>query len=128
MVRLPAVIATDLPYLLSRIALNSIILPGPIDMGRYEIGVVSTAVLCAFLTTPFDVARTRILVNGEYNYYRGLLPTFRDILKEGEGGISNLWAGWLERTAYLGISAMWLPFSLVFYIAVRDAILLEWFD
>jgi len=144
--RLPAAILTDLPYLLSRIAVNGVILQSSsgssIDIGHYEIATLCSAVLCAFLTTPFDVARTRILVDSDADPSNGvdggsvvvkkgadgLLATFRAVMKEGEGGIGNLFAGWLERTAYLGISSLWLPFALVFYVAIRDAILLEWFD
>jgi Mitochondrial carrier protein len=129
--RLPTVIVTDLPYLLSRIALNSIIIQGhTIDIGHYELASFTSAVLCSFLTNPFDVARTRILVDIDGGSVRqaGLVQTFRTIMSEGGGGFRNLFAGWLERTAYLGISSLWLPFALVFYIAIRDAILLEWFD
>jgi len=136
--RLPAVIATDLPYLLSRIAVNGILLQGQtsIDIGRYEFTTLSSALLCAFLTTPFDVARTRILVDSDDDVtngvdggsQQGLLQTFQTIVKEGNGGVGNLFAGWLERTAYLGISSLWLPLALLFYVAIRDAILLEWFD
>lgn len=136
--RLPAVIATDLPYLLSRIAVNGLLLQGQtsIDIGSYEISTLSSALLCAFLTTPFDVARTRILVDSDDDVttgvdggsQQGLLQTFQSIVKEGNGGVGNLFAGWLERTAYLGISSLWLPFALLLYVAIRDAILLEWFD
>ena len=144
--RLPAAILTDLPYLLSRIAVNGVILQSgsgsSIGIGQYEIATLCSAVLCAFLTTPFDVARTRILVDSDADPSNGvdggsvvvekgadgLLATFRAVMKEGEGGLGNLFAGWLERTAYLGISSLWLPFALVFYVAIRDAILLEWFD
>lgn len=125
--RLPAAIATDLPYLLSRIFLNSILIPGPIDVGTYELTTLATACICAFATTPFDVARTRILVNNDKSRrYVGLAETLEDIVNEG--GFRSLFSGWLERTTYLGISSLWLPFALVFYIAIRDSILLEWFD
>lgn len=128
--RLPTVVLTDLPYLLTRIALNGVIIQGQtIDIGHYEVATFSSAVVCAFLTTPFDVARTRILiVKAEGADKTGLVHTFRAIVKEGGGGVRNLFAGWLERTTYLGISSLWLPFALVIYIAIRDAILLEWFD
>lgn len=123
--RIPAAIITDLPYLLSRITLNSILISGPIDVGRYELVTFTSACICAFLTTPFDVARTRILVE---NSTTGVLSTLKTAMKEGDGGMRNLFAGWLERTIYLGISSLWLPFALVFYIAIRDSILLEFFD
>jgi len=136
--RLPAVILTDLPYLLSRIAVNGVILQGQssIDIGRYEAVTLFSALLCAILTTPFDVARTRILVDSDDDVTNGvdggsrhgLLQTFKTVMKEGDGGIGNLFSGWFERTVYLGICSLWLPFSLVIYVAIRDDILLEWFD
>ena len=134
--RLPAVILTDLPFLLSRIALNRLILSQRVDVGRYEIVVICVAVLCAFLTTPFDVARTRILVDSRLTDQgidggsgEGLVHTFRSVYNEGDGGIRNLFAGWLERTAYLGIGRACLePLQIIGYLALRDAIILEWFD
>ena len=136
--RLPAIVLTDLPYLLSRIAINQSLLNGnSIDIGRYEVMAVSTALVCAFLTTPFDVARTRILVDSDNDPTNGidggsgegLIPTFERIMQEGEGGIRNLFAGWLERTLYLGIGRAWIePFQIVGYMVLRDIILLEWFD
>ena len=59
------------------------------------------ACLCAFLTTPFDVARTRIL-----------LP-----------------AGWFERTVFLGVGRAWFdPLKVIGYLGIRDALLLKLFD
>jgi Mitochondrial carrier protein len=135
--RVPLVIATDLPYLLSRIALNSVLTNGQtIDIGRYELTTLASAVVCAFITTPFDVARTRILVDSDADptngidggSRQGLLQTFQTIMKEEDGGVRNLFAGCLERTTYLSICSLWLPFALLLYIAIRDTILLELFD
>jgi len=135
--RLPAVILTDLPYLLSRIAINKALIGGYVDIGRYEATVVATGLLLAFLTTPFDVARTRILVDSDDDPENGidggsgegLIKTMKTIMNEGDGGVGNLFAGWLERTLYLGIGRACLePFQLVGYTAIRDAILLEVFD
>lgn len=134
--RLPTIILTDLPYLLSRISLNRAILHGVVDIGQYEVKAISTALLLGFLTTPFDVARTRILVDigndpkaGIGLGGKGLLQSFRAIMKEGDGGVQNLYAGWLERTAYLGFGRAWLePLSILGFVAVRDTILLEWFN
>jgi hypothetical protein len=48
---------------------------------------------------------------------------------EGDGGVRNLFAGWLERTLYLGVGRAWIePFQMVGYAILRDVILLEWFD
>lgn len=135
--RVPAVILTDLPYLLSRIALNQALIQGEIDIAHYELTAICTALLCGFLTTPFDVARTRILVDSDSDPRNGidggsgegLLRTFQTIMKEGDGGVANLFAGWLERTLYLGIARAWLePVQVLGYTLIRDAILLEWFD
>jgi hypothetical protein len=136
--RLPAIVLTDLPYLLSRIAINQSVLNGnSIDIGRYEIMAITTALLCAFLTTPFDVARTRILIDSDNDPTNGvdggsgegLVRTFEKIMSEGDGGVRNLFAGWLERTLYLGVGRAWIePFQIVGYAILRDLILLEWFD
>jgi hypothetical protein len=135
--RLPAVILTDLPYLLSRIVLNRYLIHGNIDIGRYELTAITTALICGFLTTPFDVARTRILVDSDDDPTNGidggsgmgLITTMQTIAKEGDGGVANLFAGWLERSVYLGIGRAWIePVQILGYMAIRDAILLEWFD
>ena len=135
--RIPAVILTDLPFLLSRIALSRLLLQGgPVSLGRYEGIVLFSAILCSFLTTPFDVARTRILVDSDDDPNNGidggsgegLVRTFQTIINEGDGSIRNLFAGWLERVAYFGIGRAWIePLQILGYIAIRDFILLEWF-
>jgi hypothetical protein len=135
--RLPAVIATDLPYLLSRITFNMVIAHGDEDIARYEVIAISTALACAILTTPFDVARTRILVDSDGDPSNGLdvgsnqgvIATLKSISYEGDGGVRNLFAGWFERAVYLGIGRAWIdPLLIIVYIAIRDAVLLEWFD
>jgi hypothetical protein len=135
--RLPAVIATDLPYLLSRISFNMILATGTEDIGRYEVIAISTAIICSILTTPFDVARTRILVDSDGDPSNGLdggsrqgvITCLRSISQEGDGGLRNLFAGWFERALYLGIGRAWLdPILLIVYVAIRDATLLKWFD
>jgi ABC-type nickel/cobalt efflux system permease component RcnA len=135
--RLPAIILTDLPFLLSKIALGRLVLYEGLGIGQYEVASILTAVLCAFLTTPFDVARTRLLVDSDNDPTNGidggsgggLLQTFQTISKEGNGGLRNLFAGWLERTIYLGVGRAWIePLQLLGYIWIRDAILLEWYD
>ena len=135
--RLSAIILTDLPYLLSRIVVNSWLLQGKtVNVGTYEVAALMSALLCAFLTTPFDVARTRILVDSDNDvsngidggHGKGIVETFQLVMQEGDGGARNLFAGWLERCLYLGISSLWLPFSLLGYMAIRDTILLEVFE
>jgi hypothetical protein len=74
-----------------------------------------TATIAALLTTPFDVARTRILVDSDGNFSNGMdggssegvVQTMRKITKEGDGGIANLFAGWFERVLYLGLGRAW---------------------
>lgn len=135
--RLPAVIATDLPYLLSRITFNMVLASGTEDIGRYELIAITTAITCSILTTPFDVARTRILVDSDGDPSNGLdggtrqgvIKTLGTIRDEGDGGTRNLFAGWFERALYLGIGRAWLdPILLITYVGVRDSCLLEWFD
>jgi len=146
--RLPTVLVTDLPYLLSRIALNYAVLTGAEGLGRYQAETVAIACGCAFLTTPFDVARTRILVDhgapstgtegqdDESPAKRrsrrrdGVLYTMAKVAREGNStGIQNLFAGSIERTAYNGIVRAWLdPIRLIGYMGIRDAVLLKWFD
>lgn len=134
------------------------------------------ACLCAFLTTPFDVARTRILLptlpsemkeeeeeeieeygtstnqsrNGRRRSRRrrrrrllidsfdnreqrrqklSVSVTMRRIVAEGDGGIQNLFAGWFERTAFLGVGRAWFdPLKVIGYLGIRDAVLLKLFD
>lgn len=135
---------------------------------------IHIACLCAFLTTPFDVARTRILLptlpseeaklesklesesdearleEGESKIAltrkrRRLIASRKDrerrrektsvpltmkrIAQEGDGGVQNLYAGWLERTAFLGVGRAWLdPLRVIGYLGIRDALLLKLFD
>ena len=145
---LPAMIITDLPYLMSRIFLNAAITTSGENLGRYEVETIIIACLCAFLTTPFDVARTRILLptlpsedetrkrlagSSKYRKERrqklSVLSTMRRISQEGNIGIQNLFAGWLERTVFLGLGRAWLePIRFIGYLGLRDAILLKFFD
>ena len=94
------------------------------------------ASIAALLTTPFDVARTRILVDSDGDFANGIdggsgdgvLKTMRAIVNEGNGGYANLFAGWFERVLYLGLGRAWLePIQLIGYVGIRDAVLLEWF-
>ena len=55
--------------------------------------------------------------------------TMRMIAAEGNGGAQNLFAGWLERTTFLGIGRAWLdPLRVIGYLGLRDALLLKLFD
>ena len=158
---LPAMVTTDLPFLLSRIFLNAAVTTSGENLGRYEIETIAVACLCAFLTTPFDVARTRILLptlpseevednigmigqsesqrrrrlvaSSKYREQRrqklSVLITMKSIAAEGNGGLQNLFAGWIERTAFLGVGRAWLdPLRVIGYLGIRDALLLKLFD
>lgn len=116
-----------------------------------------SACLCAFLTTPFDVARTRILLptlpseqeavddqrpkgrarrlvassrnRKERRQKTSVLLTMKNIAAEGNGGAQNLFAGSIERTLFLGLGRAWLdPLRVVGYLGIRDALLLKLFD
>mmetsp|Transcript_4292 Transcript_4292/g.11976 ORF Transcript_4292/g.11976 Transcript_4292/m.11976 type:complete len:548 (+) Transcript_4292:85-1728(+) len=134
--RLPSVIMTDLPYLLSKIFLGRQFIHGSLSIDRYAEYAIVSAVVAAILTTPFDVARTRILVDSDGDFTNGkdggsgegVLKTMISITKEGQGGIANLFAGWFERVLYLGIGRAWLePIQIIAYVGMRDTILLGWF-
>ncbi|KAL3761533.1 hypothetical protein ACHAW5_003081 [Stephanodiscus triporus] len=156
---LPAMIITDTPLLLSRIFLNAAITTSGENLGQYEFETITVACMCAFLTTPFDVARTRILLptlpsekeeddplnesrenrrrrlfassrNREQRRQRvSVLITMRRIVAEGDGGVQNLFAGWFERTAFLGLGRAWFdPLKVIGYLGIRDALLLKLFD
>ena len=134
--RLPGVIITDLPYLLSKVFLGRQFIHGNLSIDRYAEYAIISAVVAAFLTTPFDVARTRILIDSDGDSSNGIdggsgegvIRTMMAITKEGRGGVANLFAGWLERTLYLGIGRAWLePIQIIAYVGIRDWILLDWF-
>lgn len=156
---LPAMLVTELPFLMSRILVNAAITTSGENLGRFEFETITVACLCAFLTTPFDVARTRILLptlpseeeaedsgsltqsqkrrrliaSSKYRKERrqklSVLVTMKNITKEGNGGVQNLYAGWFERTAFLGVGRAWLdPIRVIGYLGIRDALLLKLFD
>jgi hypothetical protein len=113
--RLPSIIISDIPYLLSKISLNRLLIHGNISIDRYTEFAILTATLAAIFTTPFDVARTRILIDSDGDFSNGkdggsgegVLETMRRVAKEGDGGIVNLFAGWFERALYLGLGRAW---------------------
>eukprot|EP00934_Nitzschia_sp_Nitz4_P007691 Nitzschia sp. Nitz4//scaffold61_size107673//103755//105104//NITZ4_004258-RA/size107673-processed-gene-0.69-mRNA-1//1//CDS//3329555779//7681//frame0 len=124
--RLPSIILTDLPYLLSKIYLGRQFLTGNLRVEQYAAFAMISAIVASLLTTPFDVARTHILLGGK-NTTTNIWETMVEIA-EDDGGWNNLFAGWLERVLYYGIGRAWLdPFYYVSYIGIRDAVLLQWF-
>lgn len=136
--QIPVVIITDLPYLLLKISALRLLANGTENIGEFTLLNISVSFLVAALTTPFDVARTRILVDSDVNAANGLdggsgeniLTAMVNISKEGESNkevrLQNLYKGWLERSFYFGIGLAWLdPFRILAYLAIRDYILLE---
>ena len=133
---LAVAMATDLPCLLSKIMLNCLLIHGSVGINCHAEFAAFSAVVAAFLTTPFDVARTRILVDSDGDFSNGmdggsgdnLFVAMKKISKEGEGGVANLFAGWPERVLHLGIGRAWLePLQIIGHVGIRDAMLLEWF-
>ena len=137
---LPAAIVTDLPYLLLRLFGSWLITQGNEGLVTYEFETVIVACLVATLTTPFDVARTRIFVNNfasedtghdddrVYNDRRSVLRTMQNITKENDAGVQNLYAGWVERAAFFGLGRAWFdPIRVIGYLGIRDAILIKFF-
>jgi len=77
--------------------------------------------------------RRRLVASSKYREQRrqklSVLITMKKIAAEGDGGVQNLYAGWLERTAFLGIGRAWLdPLRVIGYLGIRDALLLKLFD
>jgi len=132
---LPAAIITDIPYLLLRLLGNWLVTRGNEGLAQYEIETIVVACLCSCLTTPFDVARTRVFINDNSGdlYPRtkdqySVIKTMINVTGESEAGIQNLYAGWLERTAYFGVGRAWFdPLRVIGYLGIRDAVLLKWF-
>jgi len=141
--QLPVIILTDLPYLLLKISLLKCLAHGNENIVQYDVLNICCAIVASGLTTPFDVARTRILVDSDRNATNGLdggsdeniIEAMKKILYENveEGSkrkarIENLYAGWFERIFYFGIGLAWLePIRILCYYGLRDAILLEVF-
>ena len=132
---LPAAIVTDVPYLLMRLAGNWLVTRGNEGLAQYEIETIAVACFCALVTTPFDCVRTRIFVNDNSGELFAksrdrfsVAKTWVNVTKESEAGVGNLYAGWFERTAYLGAGRAWFdPLRVIGYLGIRDAVLLRWF-
>jgi hypothetical protein len=141
--QLPVIILTDFPYLLVKISLLKTLASGSESIVQYGILNILSAIVAAGVTTPFDVARTRILVDSDRDPTNGIdegsgeniIEAMRKILYEnveedgkGKARIQNLYAGWFERIVYFGIGLAWLePIRLLCYFGLRDVILLEAF-
>lgn len=136
--QIPVVIITDLPYLLLKISALRLLANGTENIGEFTLLNIYVSFFVAALTTPFDVARTRILVDSDVNAANGLdggsgediLTAMVKVSQEGgsnkEIRFQNLYKGWFERSVYFGMGLAWLdPFRILCYLAIRDFILLE---
>ncbi len=145
--QLSIIILMDLPYLLIKISLLRILATGHENIAEYTLLNTLLSCFCAVITTPFDVVRTRILVdsNGDPSdgldgglivkdalYLEGggslqnILFTINAVVGESEHGFRNLFAGWYERVLYLGLSIAWFDsIRTLSYLGVRDFLLLK---
>ncbi len=58
-----------------------------------------------------------------------VLATMTRVAAEGNGGLQNLYAGWFERTVFLGVGRAWLdPLRVIAFLGIRDFLLLKLFD
>ena len=139
--QLPIIIITDLPYLLLKLSIRFTLAQGNENIAQYEVLNSFAASLASTITTPFDVARTRILVDSDRDASNGIdggsgegvFEAMNRIMHEGTGDdskprIQNLYAGWFERLAYFGIGIAWLePIRGLLYYGIRDLLLLTIF-
>ncbi len=143
--QLPTIIITDLPYLLFRITLVKTLASGDENIAQFELLSIFAACASAAITTPFDVVRTAILVDSDGKSKReSVVEAMRriayghkdsstsdtiagDVMKK-KPRVQDLYAGWFERVAYLGIGVAWLsPLRTLSYYAIRDAVILSVF-
>jgi len=153
--QLPLIIITDVPYLLLKVSLIRLLAHGNESVAEYTLLNTVVSCFCAALTTPFDVVRTRLLIDSDGDPTNGfdggllkndsspnILEAMILIMKEGEGsnadeicvrqynlrGVQNLFSGWYERILYLGLGIAWFDsICILGYIGVRDTILLDFF-
>lgn len=128
--KVPTLIITDLPFSLSRTAsylyikqsglLSNVLSNVPNSTTRDSIILVICASLCAFLTTPLDVARTRLIVEKKDE---NVIECLRNIV-ENEG-VKGFMKGAIVRTIYWGvIVAAITPLRSLGYTTLRDSVLL----
>ena len=86
---------------------------------------VAVAVVAALLTTPLDVARTRVLLRTAPGAADAgppaLAATLAEVAAEG-----SLFSGAALRVAYTGVVvAAFIPLRTLFYVGLRDWIILD---
>ncbi|KAL7524227.1 hypothetical protein ACHAWF_000873, partial [Thalassiosira exigua] len=109
-------ILTDIPFLLSCIFLNAAITASGENLGRTPFDVVRTRILLPTLSSEEETEQAgslgRLLAPSKYKEQRrqklSVLITMKKVAAEGNGGVQNLYAGWLERRAFLGVGRAWL--------------------
>ena len=60
--------------------------------------------VAAFVTTPVDVVKTRIMTDGGRGVYTSFFPTLASVAREA--GVRSLWAGWHVRVAFTTIGGV----------------------
>ena len=127
--RWPTLFAAELPYSLLRIlglaALDAAAPAGGGGVLDATERTVAVAVVAALLTTPLDVARTRVLLRTAPGAADAgppaLAATLAEVAAEG-----SLFSGAALRVAYTGVVvAAFIPLRTLFYVGLRDWIILD---
>ncbi|CAH0364793.1 unnamed protein product [Pelagomonas calceolata] len=126
--RWPTLFAAELPYSLLRIlGLAALDATTPTKGGVLDATArtVAVAVVAALLTTPLDVARTRVLLRTAPGAAESgppaLAATLAEVAAEG-----SLFSGAALRVAYTGVVvAASIPLRTLFYVGLRDWIILD---
>ena len=126
--RWPTLFAAELPYSLLRIVgLAALDAAAPAGGGVVDATArtVAVAVVAALLTTPLDVARTRVLLRTAPGAAESgppaLAATLAEVAAEG-----SLFSGAALRVAYTGVVvAAFIPLRTLFYVGLRDWIILD---
>ena len=126
--RWPTLFAAELPYSLLRIlGLAALDAAAPAGGGVLDATerTVAVAVVAALLTTPLDVARTRVLLRTAPGAAESgppaLAATLAEVAAEG-----SLFSGAALRVAYTGVVvAAFIPLRTLFYVGLRDWIILD---
>ena len=126
--RWPTLFAAELPYSLLRI-LGLAVLDAAAPAGGGVLDAtartIAVAVIAALLTTPLDVARTRVLLRTAPGAADAgppaLAATLAEVAAEG-----SLFSGAALRVAYTGVVvAAFIPLRTLFYVGLRDWIILD---
>ena len=127
--RWPTLFAAELPYSLLRIlglaALDAAAPAGGGGVLDATERTVAVAVVAALLTTPLDVARTRVLLRTAPGAADAgppaLAATLAEVAAEG-----SLFSGAALRVAYTGVVvSAFIPLRTLFYVGLRDWIILD---